>query len=324
MNIQNNIINLLFATSIMAVSVAKASEVDSFNDYKEFTSNYGQSKTIALSERFGSQWKQVSNYLGSEAMWLKTSGSVITILSKNNNPVKLINFNDPIGTNYSVNLDSCTQAATVAEKAQSLTTLAGAFNSAVRLDFDGYCNDAGLISAWFAQDAGLIKWTEQTIAGVVDYELEYAKLAGMNYPAYEGIEVSASFPAETVMLNETDSVEAYITLTNSSSEPVELTFNSGQLFDIYLYDSNDELVNQWSNGRMFTQAFQTITLEPGQKKRFGDNLELKDMSGNKLDIGTYKLKIEVKTSTKASDQLFQLIPFQAEGQLNLDSMMNHY
>lgn len=143
----------------------------------------------------------------------------------------------------------------------------------------------------------------------------------MNYPAYKGIEVSASFPAETVMLNEADSVEAYMTLTNQTSEPIELTFNSGQLFDIYLYDSNDQLVSQWSNGRMFTQAFQTITLHPGQQERFGDKLELKDLSGNPLDVGTYKIKIEVKTSTKASGELFQLIPFEAEGQLQLDGMM---
>lgn len=324
MNTQNNMINLLFATSIMAVSATKASEVDSFNDYKEFTSNYEQSKTIALSDRFGSQWKKVSNYLGKEAMWLKTSANSISTLSQHGNPVKLINFNDGIGTNYSVDLDTCTQSATIAAKSQSITTLAATFDSVVRVDFNGYCNDAGLISAWFSHDVGLIKWTEQTIADVVDYELEYAKLAGMNYPAYEGIEVSANFPAEPIMLNETDRVEAYITLSNQTSEPIELTFNSGQLFDIYLYDSNDQLVNQWSNGRMFTQAFQTIILEPGQNKRFGDSLELKDMSGNKLDIGSYRLKIEVKTSTKASGELFQLIPFEAEGQLSLDSKMSHY
>lgn len=324
MNTQNNIINLLFVTSIMTVSAVKAGEVDSFNDYKEFTSNYGQSKTIALSDRYGTQWKRVSYYLGKEAMWLKTSANSISTLSQHSNPVKLINFNDGIGTNYRVNLDTCTQSATVAAKSQSMTTLAATFDSVVRVDFDGYCNDAGLISAWFSPDVGLIKWAEQTITGVVDYELEYAKLAGMNYPAYEGIEVSANFPAETIMLNETDSIEAYITLTNQTSEPIELTFNSGQLFDIYLYDSNDELVNQWSSGRMFTQAFQSIILESGQKKRFGDNLELKDMSGNKLDIGTYKLQIEVKTSTKASGELFQLIPFEAEGQLSLDSKMSHY
>ncbi|MBD3654039.1 BsuPI-related putative proteinase inhibitor [Kangiella sp.] len=324
MNTQNNIIRIFFATSILVVSTAKASEVDSFNDYKEFISNHGQSKTIALSDRFGSQWKQVSNYLGKDMMWLKTSDTSISALSQQSRSVKLVNFNDPVGASYSVNLDSCTQSATVAVKSQSMTTLATTFDSVVRVDFDGFCNDAGLISAWFSQDAGLIKWSEQTIAGVVDYELEYAKLAGMNYPAYEGIEVSANFPAETVMLNEVDSVEAYITLTNQTSEPVELTFNSGQLFDIYIYDRNDQLVQQWSKGRMFTQAFQTITLEPGQKKRFGDSIELKDLEGNQLDIGSYKLKIQVKTSTKASDQLFQLIPFEAEGQLNLDSMMSHY
>ncbi|AUD79299.1 hypothetical protein CW740_08595 [Kangiella profundi] len=324
MNTQNNIINVFFATSIMAVSMAKATELDSFNDYKEFTSNHGKSQTIALSERFSSQWKQLSNYLGKEMMWLKTTDTFISALSEQSRSVKLVNFNDPVGTRYSVNLDSCTQSAIVAEKSQSMTTLAATFGSVVRVDFDGFCNDAGLISAWFSQEAGLIKWSELTIAGEVDYELEYAKLAGMNYPAHEGIEVSATFPAETVMLNEVDSVEAYITLTNQTSEPVELTFNSGQLFDIYIYDRNDQLVSQWSSGRMFTQAFRTINLQPGQKERFGGSLELKDLSGSPLDIGTYKIKIEVKTSTKASDELFQLIPFEAEGQLHIDDMMHHH
>lgn len=324
MNTHNSIINLLFAASILAAGTVKANEVDSFNDYKEFTSSYGQSRTVALSDRFGSQWKRVTNYLGTDARWLKTSGDTVSTLSQNGNQVKLVNFDDPQGVSYRVNLDSCTQYATVADKHATLTTLANEFDSVMRLDFSGNCNDTGLISAWFSQDAGLIKWSEQTIAGVVDYELEYAKLAGMNYPAHEGIEVSATFPAETVMLNQTDNVEAYITLTNQSSDPIELTFNSGQLFDIYLYDSNDQLVSQWSNGRMFTQAFQTITLQPGQKERFGGNLELKDLSGNPLDIGLYKMKIEVKTSTKASGELFQLIPFEAEGQLQLDSMMSHY
>lgn len=98
MNTQNNIINVLFATSILAVSAAKTSEVYSFNDFKEFTSNYGQSKTVALSERFGSQWKQVSNYLGKEVIWLNTSANSISTLSQQNRSVNLVNFNDPIGT----------------------------------------------------------------------------------------------------------------------------------------------------------------------------------------------------------------------------------
>lgn len=324
MNTQNKMINLLFAASIITVNSAAAGEIDSFNDYKEFNSSNGQSRTVALSDRYGSQWKSISQYLGKQALWLKTTGNTISTLSQNGNPVKLVNLSDSVGTTYTVNLDNCTKLATVAEKAQPITTLAATFDSVVRIDFIGYCNDAGLLSAWFSQDVGLIKWSEQTIAGPVDYELEYAKLAGMNYPDYEGIEVSASFPAETVMLNQTDSVEAYITLTNQTAEPIELTFNSGQLFDIYLYDSNDNLVNQWSNGRMFTQAFQTITLEPGQKKRFGDSIGLTDLEGNQLDIGSYKLRIEVKSSTRASGSLFQMIPFEAEGQVNLDSMMNHY
>lgn len=139
----------------------------------------------------------------------------------------------------------------------------------------------------------------------------------MNATTNESIAVSASFPDETVELVDTESVEVYLTLTNQSSEPIELTFNSGQQFDIYFYDSHQKLVNQWSNGRMFTQAFQTISLQPGQKQRFGDRMPLTDESGKPLAKGSYTIKIEVKTTTPASDALFQQIPYTAQSTLEL-------
>ena len=139
----------------------------------------------------------------------------------------------------------------------------------------------------------------------------------MNDSDYANIAVSSRFSATQVSLSQTDSVEAYLTLTNQGSAPIQLTFNSGQLYDIYLYDAAGEIVSRWSQGHMFTQACQQIILEPGQEKVFGDRLELKDLSGQRLGEGVFLLKIELQASLSASGQLFQVHPFTAETSLNL-------
>jgi hypothetical protein len=53
-------------------------------------------------------------------------------------------------------------------------------------------------------------------------------------------------------------------VTNAGDSAVELTFTSGQTADIVIYEEgDDEAIWRWSDGRMFTQAMETMELEPG-------------------------------------------------------------
>jgi len=50
---------------------------------------------------------------------------------------------------------------------------------------------------------------------------------------------------------------------NAGDSPVELSFRSGKVADIAVFDGGEE-VWRWSNGMMFTQALQSRTLGPGE------------------------------------------------------------
>src|SRR5262245_17397530 len=60
-----------------------------------------------------------------------------------------------------------------------------------------------------------------------------------------------------------DGVEFTFKVTNNERSKVELLFPSGQTHDFTVVDSLGRNVWRWSEGRMFTQAFQNKLLESG-------------------------------------------------------------
>ena len=52
-------------------------------------------------------------------------------------------------------------------------------------------------------------------------------------------------------------------VTNTGTSPVELTFRSGKRADVVVTQGEEE-VWRWSDGRMFTQAIQEYTMDPGE------------------------------------------------------------
>lgn len=57
-------------------------------------------------------------------------------------------------------------------------------------------------------------------------------------------------------------VEFTFSLHNAGDDPETLEFRSGQTAEFVVYEDKTE-VYRWSDGRMFTQAIQTETIEPG-------------------------------------------------------------
>lgn len=58
-----------------------------------------------------------------------------------------------------------------------------------------------------------------------------------------------------------DAVEFAFTVENTGTAPIDLEFRSGKTVDVAVYDDGVELW-RWSEGRMFTQAIQTETIDP--------------------------------------------------------------
>lgn len=78
-------------------------------------------------------------------------------------------------------------------------------------------------------------------------------------------EASASMPLVPTLQAEQfpDSIQLYLRVTNSSTEPVEITFPTGQSFDFVVMQEGEEAW-RWSADKMFTQAFRTETLGAGE------------------------------------------------------------
>lgn len=325
----NTLSKFVFGVSVAVVAFTTSAQnytMTSPADYRSYKSSHGETVSVSVVDSSGAKWKQFSSYFGKENQWLWVSndGQKVYWYNESEETDLLFDAKDPVGTEYPIRINDCTDRAVLAEKSTTATSSAGTFNNALRLDFSGYCYDAGLESAWFVPNIGLVKWTQDSILGSVEFELEHAKVGNMTLPNQGGIELSAQFPSEPVFLNQQQTVEATITLINHSEETIRLDFTSGQTFEIYLYDDNDQLVTLWSKDRMFTQALHSIEIKPGSAERFGGELELSNLDGEKLDIGTYKLKIEIKGSYSPEASSFSQLPLSAESVLHLDNMMNHY
>ncbi|MEP7346014.1 MAG: BsuPI-related putative proteinase inhibitor [Gemmatimonadaceae bacterium] len=61
-----------------------------------------------------------------------------------------------------------------------------------------------------------------------------------------------------------DNIEFVLHVTNNAQKRLELTFPSGQNYDVTVLDSVGREVWRWSSGRMFTQAFQNHVLDANE------------------------------------------------------------
>lgn len=66
-----------------------------------------------------------------------------------------------------------------------------------------------------------------------------------------------------------DEVEFVMSVENTGTQPVELTFRTGQPGDVTVRKGDTgEQIWRWSEGKMFTQAIQTATIRAGESRDF--------------------------------------------------------
>lgn len=75
-------------------------------------------------------------------------------------------------------------------------------------------------------------------------------------------------------------------VTNSSLQPVTVTFNSGQRFDFHI---SGPVSWTWSRDRFFTQAIEHRTWAPGETREFTVTWAGVDDAGKPVPAGTYKV-----------------------------------
>lgn len=317
-------IALVCAAFIGQSSLANDFETMTLGDHKTFASSNGNTITTEVIDTYGDNWKKYSSFLGKKDQWIWSSNQNNKLYWYNDNGEAelLVNFNDPVGKEYSVAIDHCTTKAVLSEKNAVVSLASGKFNNATVITFSGNCADAGLSHAIFAPQVGVVAYSKTTIAGPLTTELTTAEINGVTYPLFDGIKVEAQFPTGRIITNYQSSISAYLTLSNHSDSKETFTFPSSQLFEIEITNAYGEVVNKWSTNKRFMMAIQTVELAAGESKRFGGQIELKDFDGNTLDVGSYRVRIELKGTNKPEGNTFEAMPFAAESPIYVDQMMS--
>ena len=83
-------------------------------------------------------------------------------------------------------------------------------------------------------------------------------------------------------------VEITLTLTNTERAVASFQFPTGQMYD-FVVTHEGRRVWQWSLGRVFIQAFTTLTLNPGETKTFVDRWDQRNPQGQQVASGVYEL-----------------------------------
>jgi hypothetical protein len=107
-----------------------------------------------------------------------------------------------------------------------------------------------------------------------------------------------------------------ITFSNQSDEVADVTFSSGQRFELVVSDPAGNEVYRYSEGKMFTMALQMLKLEAGDQLTFQDAWDYK-VKGKKINPGIYTVVATVLPMEINGGKLDKDL-FKAEGTLTIE------
>lgn len=158
------------------------------------------------------------------------------------------------GTPFSASGRECPAWATVEEKRAPYAGAAG-YWQALRVSYQPYaCADAGVLDEQFAENIGMVRRVENSIAGPRTFDLVYARVgrAVIDAATRGGFSISATDDVRSGAWNVTLRVEPSL----SGSLPV--TFPSGQEYDLRLRDVRGNILWTWSADKLFPQVIRSV------------------------------------------------------------------
>jgi hypothetical protein len=175
-------------------------------------------------------------------------------------------FSTPEGQSYRTSINECNHTAKVESRSAEVKLPIGDVVNALEVSYPGAnCADAGLTADHFLPYIGLVRREVTTIGGPRAFELIYARIGGVT--VLSAPQVSFTLTLDRAVYergDQTPVMTARMTL-RVTRQPLELTFPSGQRFDVVLRNEAGREVFRWSDGKAFTLALGSETIQNGEK-----------------------------------------------------------
>ena len=175
-----------------------------------------------------------------------------------------IRFDGAEGQSFPVMIEPCTRSAKIESKTAKVKTPAGEWDNAIQFSFETSCADAGLTTMYLIPGLGPVAYETTSIAGPVRWELIYSR-AGSTAAEAPQVAFTVALDAPVYQAAEPLNILVRLTLRNTHSQPVTLTFPSGQRYDLRIWNDRGQGVYTWSADKLFPQVFTTEKVGPGEK-----------------------------------------------------------
>jgi len=167
-------------------------------------------------------------------------------------------FGTSAGGTYSESIPSaCCGQATLQSTHSAYQGPVGNYDSALEINYPGV-SDTGVSRELFLPYAGLVSRAAVTGGSVAKYDLIYSKLSGVTFLSRPELSTGLALDHAVYLLANSPVLTARLSISNSTSDPVSLTFPTTQRYDLEILDNTGKVVYQWSKGRAFGQVA-TIT-----------------------------------------------------------------
>jgi hypothetical protein len=99
-----------------------------------------------------------------------------------------------------------------------------------------------------------------------------------------GLTVDLQITPQTIKLSEVRQLGIKLTLANISKRPVTLDFPMNQRIEIYLTNSEGNILTKWSDNHAIAEKPATILINPQERIEYNETIATRDLTPNKVFI----------------------------------------
>jgi intracellular proteinase inhibitor BsuPI len=99
-----------------------------------------------------------------------------------------------------------------------------------------------------------------------------------------GLTVDLQITPQTIKLSEVRQLGIKLTLANISKRPVTLDFPTNQRIEIYLTNSEGNILTRWSDNHAIAEKPATILINPQERIEYNETIATRDLTPNKVFV----------------------------------------
>jgi hypothetical protein len=103
-------------------------------------------------------------------------------------------------------------------------------------------------------------------------------------PRLRGLTVDLQITPQSIKLSEVRQLGIKLTLANVSKRPVTLDFPTSQRIEIYLMNSEGNILTKWSDNHAIAEKPATILINPQERIEYNETIATRDLTPNRVFI----------------------------------------